>query len=135
MPTNSQYSTTEQNAIMNALLALLAGAILRIYDGTQPANANTAITTQNKLAELTLPTPGGTQSNGVITVGTIAAVAALLTGTATWFRLLEADGVTVLCDGSVGTSGANLNLNSVAIQQNAQVQVTSLSLTGAAAGT
>ena len=41
----------------------------------------------------------------------------------------KSDGTTAVWDGSVGTSGATLNLNSVAIQSGAQVDVTSLTFT------
>jgi len=51
------------------------------------------------------------------------------TGTATWFRALESDGTTAVFDGSVGTSGANINLNSVAISVGAAVSVTSYTYT------
>lgn len=137
MATNSQYSTTTRNASLNAIATLANSGYLRIYDGAQPANADTAITTQNLLAELRLnATAFGAAASSVITANAITSGTAAATGTAAWFRaVIAADGVTVVFDGSVGTASANLILNSLAIQQNATVSVSSLTLTGAAAGT
>lgn len=55
------------------------------------------------------------------------------TGTAAWFRAIKSDGTAVL-DGSVGTSGANLNLNSVGFVSGAPVSVSSWTLSEPAAG-
>ena len=53
------------------------------------------------------------------------------TGTATFFRALESDGTTVVFQGTVGTSGAELNLNTTSIVQLGTVSVTSLTYTQA----
>src|SRR5258706_4440326 len=109
----------------------LDNGYLRIYDGTQPATADTAITSQNLLATLRWnATAFAGAVNGVATANAIASdPSAALTGTATWFRALKSDGTTVVFDGSVGTSGANLNLNSALISAGALVAVTSFSYT------
>jgi hypothetical protein len=122
-----KLSNAAANAEANALAALLNGGFLKIYDGAKPADANTAITTQNLLSTLSFGNPAFAASvAGVITANAIASDAnAAATGTASWFRCYESDGVTVVMDGSVGTSGADLNLNSVAIQIHAQVSVSS----------
>lgn len=118
------------NAAADAVTVLLNSGKLRIYDGTQPAAADTAISTQVLLAELTF----GSTAFGAAAAGVSAANAitpdttADNTGTATWFRALKSDNTPVF-DGSVGTSGANLNLNSVAISAGAAVSVTSFSYT------
>jgi len=115
------------NEQADRLATLANSGKLRIYDGTQPATADTAVSTQTLLAELTMnATAFGAASAGVITANAITSdSSADATGTATWFRLLKSDGTTPLWDGSVGTSGANLNLNSVAIQSGAAVSVSS----------
>jgi hypothetical protein len=51
------------------------------------------------------------------------------TGTAAFYRALKSDGTSVVMDGSVGTSSADLVLNSTAIQSGAQVDVTSFAVT------
>jgi hypothetical protein len=106
---------------------VLYGGKLRIYDGAQPDAADDAVTGQTLLAELTFGNPAfGPPSAGVATANAITADAsANATGTATWFRAASSGGVTVF-DGSVGANGADLNLNSVAIQVGAQVSVTTL---------
>ncbi len=87
-----------------------------------------------KLAELALSsTAFAAASAGSKTAAAITAdSSADATGTATWFTLVKSDGTTRVLDGSVGTSGANLNLNSVAISAGATVSVTSLAVTMAA---
>lgn len=131
MALNPQVSNTALNAEANALADLLDGGYLRIYDGTQPADANTAITTQVLLAELQFSSPSESDiTAGVITFDTITdETSAPASGTATWYRCLKSDGTTVVMDGSVGTSGANLNLSSVAITVGSAVSVTSFTHT------
>jgi hypothetical protein len=121
-------STTVRNAMLDAITTQAgSGALLRLYDGTRPATGGTAT---NKLAELTCSaTLAAASSGGVLTLNAITAAAALLSGTATWFRLVKSDGTTVIMDGSVGTTGADINLNSVAISSGASVSVTSGSIT------
>jgi hypothetical protein len=119
------------NTEADALGALFDGGVLKIYNGTQPATADTAITTQTLLATLSLDTPAfGAAVNGILTANTITADPdAAAAGTASWFRAFESDGTTKILDGSVGTSSADLIMNSTSIQQHAQVSVTSFVLT------
>jgi hypothetical protein len=131
MPLLPKLSNVAVNAEADAVCVLANSGKLRIYDGTQPATADTALSGQVLLAELTFnATAFGAASAGVSTANAITQDAgADATGTAAWFRALKSDGTTVLFDGSVGTSGANINLNSVAISAGAAVQVTSFTFT------
>lgn len=131
MANNLKISSTAVNAQADALSDLLDNGYLRIYDGTQPANANTAITTQVLLAELRFnATAAPAASSGVLTMNSITQdSSADNTGTATWFRALKSDGSTVVFDGSVGTSGCDLNLGSTSITSGASVAVTSMTFT------
>lgn len=131
MALNPKRSNAAVNAAADAVTTLLNSGKLRIYDGTQPATANTAITTQTLLAELTFnATAFGAASNGVATANSITAdSSADATGTASWFRAVKSDGTTAVFDGSVGTSSADLVLNSVNISSGAQVSVTSFTYT------
>lgn len=131
MALNPKLSNTAANAACDAVVDLADNGYLRIYDGTQPTNADTAITSQVLLAELRFgATAFGAASAGVATANAITSdTAANATGTATWFRALKSDGTTVLFDGSVGTSSADLILDSVAIQINADVSVSSFTYT------
>jgi hypothetical protein len=110
---------------------LLNNGYLRIYDGTQPTTADTALGAQVLLAELRFnATAFAAASAGVANANAFTQdSSANATGTATWFRALKSDGTTPVYDGSVGTSGADINLNSVAIQSGIAVEVTSLSYT------
>jgi hypothetical protein len=115
----------------DAVCVQLNNGYLRIYDGAQPTDADTAVGAQVLLAELRWnATAFGAASNGVATANAITAdAAATASGTAAWFRALKSDGTTAVFDGSVGTSGANLNLNSVAISSGAAVSVSAYTYT------
>lgn len=119
------------NAEADAFSDLLDNGYLRIYSGTQPATADTALSGNTLLAELRFSaTSAPAASAGVLTFSTITSdTTADATGTATFFRTFKSDGTTAVHDGSVGTSSADLVLNSVAIQAGAQVDVTSLTHT------
>jgi hypothetical protein len=104
-----------------------ASALIRIYDGTRPATGGTATTL---LAELTCGATLGTVSAGVLTLGSVTEdSSANADGTATWARIVKSDGTTHVLDMSVGTSGADLNLNSVSITTGVAVQITSGTIT------
>jgi hypothetical protein len=115
--TNLKLADAHVNAQADALNALYNGGKLRIYDGTQPATSDTAVVAQVKLAEFTLPTPCfGTAAAGVLAANAITDVVGLGGGgAAAWYRVVKADGVTSLQDGSVGTSLANLNMDTTTI--------------------
>ena len=108
-----------------------AGSI-RIYDGSRPADADTALSGQTLLAELVFTdpfAPAATGTPGTLTASTINDDAAAdATGTAAWFRIVDNSGDTCL-DGDVGTSGSDLNLNSLAIAIGIRVSITSMVLT------
>lgn len=107
-----------------------AGAgLLRIYDGTRPATG-AAITTEVLLAELTFTDPSfAAATGGVLTASAITDEAsAPATGVATWFRVVDSNGVFVV-DGNVGTSGSDLNLNTTSIVITNTVGVSSFVLT------
>jgi hypothetical protein len=131
MALNPKRSDEAANAAANAMAALCNTGYLRIYDGTQPATADTAITSQVLLAELTFgATAFGSASAGVCTANAITAdSSANATGTASWFRVWKSNGTDEVYDGSVGTTGCDLNLNTVSIVSGASVSVTSLTLT------
>ena len=127
MPNNLKLSNNVVNPQADALATLANNGYLRIYDGTQPATADTAITTQTLLAELRFnATAAPAASNGVLTFNAITQdSSANNTGTASWFRALKSDGTTVLFDGAVGTSGSDMNIATTSIVAGAIVGVTS----------
>jgi hypothetical protein len=126
MAANTHVSSASWDLALNAALDVLNSGFLEIYDGTQPATPDVAVSTQTKLAKLTLgATAFGASSGGTKTANAIGSVAALATSTATWFRAFRSNDTTAVIDGSVGTSGADLNLNAIAIVLGSTVSVTS----------
>jgi len=125
MASNLKYSNGTRDAQQTGLITYAgSGSIIRLYDGTQPTNANTAISTQTLLVSLTISGVFGTDSNGTITLGTVSNGTAVASSTATFFRIVKSDGTTVVMDGSVGTSGADLNLNTTTISSSQVVSIT-----------
>ena len=123
------YAATIRNAMLDAVTTGAgSAALLRIYDGARPATGGTATTL---LAELTCnATFAPAASGGVLTLNAITQDAsANATGTATWFRIVKSDGTTHVLDGSVGTSGSDLNLTTTSITAGQPVSVTSFTIT------
>lgn len=130
MANNFKLSILACNEILDGYKASYNSGKLRIYDGTQPANPDTAITSQVLLAELTFnATAFQAAGSRQIVANAITGATAGNTGTATWFRITKSNGTTVMADGTVGTSGADINFNSVAIQNGATVNVTAFTIT------
>ena len=134
MALDTQISDAAANAAANALLALANDGTLKIYGGAKPANANTALSGQTLLSTHNLSTPAfGNAAAGTAAANAIADATAVATGAATWFRVYTAGGSAVF-DGTVGTAGSNLNLNSTAIQINAKVSIASYNFSVLEAG-
>jgi hypothetical protein len=131
MANSPKFANVTVNAEADALARLLDNGYLRLYSGSQPTNADTALGAQVLLAELRFAaTSAPAASAGVLTFSAITSdTSADATGTAAFYRALKSDGTSVVMDGSVGTSSADLVLNSTAIQSGAQVDVTSFAVT------
>lgn len=111
-----KYSDGTRHSQNEGLIAYAgSGCKFNIYSGTQPANANTAITTQTLLVSMLIPGVFGTDVNGTLTLGLVTSTQASTTGIANFFRVFKADGTTVVMDGSVGTSSADLILDTTVI--------------------
>jgi hypothetical protein len=126
-----RLSANLANSLADAIDTFLGNAgTIKIYTGSQPATADSAAT-GTLLATFTLGSPGfGAASAGVITLsGTPLTVAAAATGTAGWFRMWKSDGTTAVLDGSVGTSGNQINLNTTSITSGVNVTITSGTIT------
>ena len=122
------YSTTLRNAQLDAITtAIGSSGLLRIYDGTRPSTGGTATTL---LAELALSTTAaGSAASGVLTFSAITSdTSANATGTATWFRIVTSGGTHVI-DGNVGTSGSDMNFNSVSFVSGATIACSSFTIT------
>lgn len=126
MASNLKYSNGTRDAQQQGLITYAgSGAIIKIYDGTQPSNANTAITTQTLLVSLPISGTFGTDSNGTITLSAVTNGTAVATGTAQFFRITQSNGTTVVMDGSVGTSSADMILNNTSIATSQTVSISS----------
>lgn len=104
-------------------------AVINIYDGTAPATADAALSGNTLLAQLVMSaTAFGAATTANPSVVTAAAItsdsSADATGTASFFRILTQSGGTVVAQGSAGTSGADLNLNTTAITLGSTVSIT-----------
>jgi hypothetical protein len=139
MANNPFFSDLAAKTAVDAMVALLNGGTLEIYDGSQPADANTAITTQNLLGTLTFnatafaaSVASGTAPNraAVATANSISDVAASATGTAAWFRAKRSagNGSSVVMDGTVGTSGADLIMTDTSLTSGETMHVASLTV-------
>ena len=123
------YITT----LRNSRLALLTTGIstsgrLYIYSGSVPG-VNVAVGGGNDLlANLPLSaTFAPAPSAGELTADPITPTNAAITGTATFFRLVTSGG-TVQAQGTVGTVGADLNLDSTSLVAGVSVNVTSFEI-------
>ena len=108
---------------------------IAIRTGTQPADPDTAAT-GTLLATLTFSDPAfgaATDGNpgGLLTADTITDdSSADATGTAGYFRISSTGtGADDVADGECGTSGADLNFNSVSITSGSTVSITSFTVT------
>ena len=121
--------TALRNARLDAITTFAgASGKLRIYSGTRPATGGATTTL---LAELTLnATFAPAASAGVLTLNAITSdSSADSTGTATWARIFKSDGTTIVGDCSVGTSAADIILNTTSIVAAAAVACTSATIT------
>lgn len=127
-------ATGSRQAMCDALVDRIdagAGAgTIQVRSGTRPTTANDAAT-GTLLATLTFSDPafGAANTSGVATASAITQdSSADATGTASWARVLDSNAATVM-DITVGTSGAELNLDSVSIVAGGTVSVTSFTVT------
>lgn len=131
MASNLKYAVTMKNARLDQITtAISTSGLLSIYSGTQPTNPDTALSGNTLLAQLPCSaTFAAGSSGGVLTANAITTESsANATGTATWGTLTTSGG-TRKVDFSVGTSGADLNLNTTSIVAGASVACSSLTIT------
>lgn len=111
MANNTQLADATVNAQAVALSTLCNSGIIRVYDGAQPATADTAVGAQVLGVTLTFgatafPAPSG----GVLTANAITSGVAGASITPTWARILKSDLTTVIMDCSAAAAGANLTI-------------------------
>lgn len=122
------YAANLRNAQLDAITTFAGNAaLLRIYNGTRPATGGAATTL---LGTFTLGSPfAPAAAAGVLSPNLPADTTGAAAGTATWFRIVKADGTTHVLDGSVGTSGADLNLNTTTISVGVAMAITGFTIT------
>ena len=130
-----KISTAARQGAGDAVVDLVDGGtgagVINIYSGTAPTSVNDALSGNTLLAALTMSDPafGATNTSGVATASAITAdTSANADGTATFFRVADSNGNAVM-QGTVGTSGADLNLNSTSISTSIEVSITSMTVT------
>lgn len=125
-------STAARNAACNAVVDLIdagsAAGYLQIRTGSSPGIGSAA--TGTLLATLTFSDPAfGNAATGVATASAITSdTSADADGTAGYARVFDSDNVAIM-DLTVGTSGADLNLDSTSIVTGGTVSVTSMTVT------
>jgi hypothetical protein len=85
------------------------------------------------LAEITLADPCGTVSSGVLTFSSFprSDTSANNSGTAAAARIRDSNGVDIITGLTVGTTGSDINLDSVSITAGQTVTITSATITHA----
>ena len=125
-----QYSTTHRNNAMADITTQVSttGYIL-LY--TAAAANCAAAASGSLLASLPVSNPfAPAPSGGVLTATTPMTATATGTGTAVQWRLCTSSaGTTVVAQGTVGTSGADLNLTSTSISTGQTVTISSFAIT------
>lgn len=106
------FLTALRNAKMDEITAAIGSSgLVKIYSGTVPANVSASLGSATLLATCALSvTAAPAASGGVLTFNTITAdSSAAASGTAAFFRITTSGGSAVV-QGTIGTSGADLNL-------------------------
>ena len=134
---NGFFITSAAAASMQTALATAIDigtvAVINIYDGTPPATADAALSSNNLLAQLTCSTTMFTATTtanpSVLTAGAISSdTSADSTGTATFFRILTQNAGTVVAQGTAGVGTFDLNLNTTAFTSGSTVSITAATI-------
>ena len=129
-----RLATTARNAAADAVVDLLdagAGAgTIQIRDGAQPADPQTAAS-GTLLATIVLSDPAaGAAATGTATITDPGSVNAVATGTATWARFLDSNGVAVMdCDVTATGGGGALTLSSTSLSTGVAVDFGAITYT------
>ena len=105
-------------------------AVIKVYAGTQPANADTAAS-GTLLVTFTCAdpawSPAASRSKALDADPDLSATAAAA-GTAAWARMEDSNGLAIF-DGSVGTTGADFTINTASITSGQTVTLTAGTIT------
>lgn len=130
---NFRIAVATRNSMLDNLRTNMdadaGAATIKIYSGTQPATADTALSGNTLLGTLTCTDPvAPSASGGTLTFSSITQdSSADASGTATFARIADNSGDTIFdCD--VGTSGATINLNTTTIVAGGPIAITSFTI-------
>lgn len=135
---NLRVATATRQAQCDAVVDRIDGdtppGLIRIYDGSQPADANTALGAQTLLVTLTFSNPafGAANSSGVATASAITSGTAVATGTASWARIVTGTAFNTVFDCDVSTSAAGtgtIQLNTTSIVTDGTVSISAFTIT------
>ena len=111
MALTTQVADATVNAQANALATLCNSGLIRIYDGVQPATADTAVSGNTLGVTLTFgATAFPSAVSGLLTANAITSGTAVADITPTWARIVKSDTTTVVMDVSAGAASANLTI-------------------------
>lgn len=134
------YSTTVKNARCDAITSTTGNnAYVRVYAGTAPANAGTALSGNTLLAEFQYgsSTPiAGAASSGALSCNipspSAGNPAVIVDGTPTFFRVYKSDGTTCTVQGTAGASSCDMNISGLQtgqLKQGGTCSISSFSIT------
>jgi len=121
-------ANAQKSRAADAVTARFNSGFMRPYTGTRPATPNTALSGNTLLGTLTFSAtafPGSTNGSAAANAITQDS-SADATGTGTFSRMFESDGTTVIGDCDIGTSGSDINFNSVSFVVGGIIQCTGI---------
>lgn len=124
------FAVARRTSRGNLLAGWLDGGEIRVYGGTRPATADTAISDQPLLVTFAIADPSGTVTDGVFTGTNPAAALVAATGTAAWARKVD-DSAGTIGDVDVGVtgSGAVIEIDNLSLVEGGYCTITSFVLT------
>lgn len=123
--------TARANQIVSAIDAGAAAGTIKFYTGVQPAAVGGALSGNTLLGTLTFADPCATVTDGVLTFAAVTGDnSADADGTATWARLADSDGTTVmdLGVGAIG-SGSPIEITSTNVVAGGPINITAGTIT------
>ena len=126
-----QFSVAVRNARLDAIESTIStSAVLKIRTGSAPANVATA-DSGTVLATLSLPSDwmAAASSGSKAKTGTWQDASADATGTAAHFRIYASDGTTAHIQGTAGTSGTDMILDSASFSAGQAFTISAFSIT------
>ena len=120
-----QLSLLARHVSLEAVCALLDGGWMDLYDGSPPSSDLQSTNDHQRLASLRFGSLAfAAPANGIANAHPIQPdTDATGGGTASWYRLTQADHETPIADGTVGIEGADLNLRAVEIPSHVEVRI------------